>query len=260
MSKPINDNIFDELYTYDVYKVYLLEPTTSLELYSDSLTDTNLQFKEDIKEIRAGVGNKLLTTVPANKDISLDLTDVKTRLDWIAAKQGTEITVGVTTAWHLPKTYKAEKDTTSGTKITLDETPLNGADVRFLKKNESGEWKDVTGTVSQKEAKFATGVNEGDLVYVTGYTYKASANTQKVVFDAEKFAKSFKVVLEGIVFDSDRNPKFKKQYIFHKGVLDGNTEDSTKSERDASQIKTTIKIQQESGRTELGELLFIPIA
>lgn len=260
MAKPTNKNILDDLYTYDVYKVYLLEPTSNLELYSDSLTDTNLQFKEDIKEVRAGVGNKLLTTIPGNKDISLDLTDVKTRLDWIAAKQGADIEVGAATAWHLPKSYIAKAGTEGEFTITLDEEPINQADVRFLKKDESGEWEDVVGTPSGKEVKFATDVAEGDLIYVTGFTYKAPETTQKVVFDTEKTAKAFKVILEGIVFDSKRNPRFKKQYVFHNGVLDGNSEDSTKSERDASQTKTTIKMQIADGRTDLGELLFIPIS
>lgn len=260
MGKPTNKNIFDDLYTFDVYKVYLLDPITNLELYSDSLTDTNLQFKEDIKDVRAGVGNKLLTTIPGNKDISLDLTDVKTRLDWIAAKQGTEVAVGIATAWHLPKTYIATKGTASEFQITLDQTPLVPTDVRYLKKGANGEWEDVVGTHSAGKVTFANGVAEGDSIYATGFTYKSDAKTQKVVFDTEKFAKSFKVVMEGIVFDSRRNPKFKKQYIFHSGTMDGNSEDSTKSERDASQTKTTIKMQIADGRTDLGELLFIPIS
>lgn len=260
MTKPKNDYIMDELYTFDVYKAYLIEPTTGLELYTDTVVDTNLQFSEDIKEVRAGVGNKLLTDVPSSKSISLDLTDVRTRLDWIAARQGTEILKGKAEAWHLPKVYTAVSNSTS-VEITLDETPKVTGDVRFMKKGENGVYTEVTGgTITGKTVKFSTGVNAGDLILVTGYKYETTADALSVDFDTEKFAKAFKVILEGLVFDGNRTPRFKKQYIFYKGVLDGNFEDATKSERDASQSKTTIKMQLENGRTSLGQLLFIPLS
>lgn len=258
MTKPNNANIMDDFYTFDVYKVYLIDPETGLELYSDSLTDTALQFKEDIKEIRAGVGNKLLTDVASNKDISVEVTDVKTRLDWLAAKQGAEIATGIQTAWHLPKTYIAGGSSTIT--VTLDNTPKTSADVRCMKKNSDGSYTDVTGTIATNVVTFATGVVKGDEIVVTGFAYETPATTKSIDFDTEKFGKSFKVILEGMVFDGKRKPRFKKQYLFHKGSLDGNSEDTTKSERDASQTKTTIKIGLEAGKTSLGTLMFIPLS
>lgn len=253
MTKPTNEYLLDDLWTFDVFKVYLLDEATNIELYADSLTDTSLNFKEDVKDIKAGVGNKLLMTIPTSKEISLELTDVRTRLDWLAAKQGTSVAKGAAVAWHLPRPYTVKANT-----ITLSAEPIKTADVRFMKIDSvTGAATEISGTISTKVVTF-TGVEDGTSIYVTGYAYNSAAGTLKVDFDAEKFAKTFKVVMEGIVYNGARKPVFTKQYIFHRAALEGNIEEATKSERDASQTKSTLKVQQVVGQSELGYVLFIP--
>lgn len=261
MIKPNNPNLLDELYTFDVYKVYLLDSDTGLELYTESVTDTSLQFKEDMKEIRAGVGNKLMTEVPSSKDITIDLTDVRTRLDWIAAKQGTSVETGTVTAWHIPTTYIAVAGTSGGAKITLANAPKEPTKVRFIKLDTvTGVTTDVEGTVSTKEVAFATGVVAGDSIIVTGYQYEAPAQTKIIDFNTEYFSTSKTCIVEGVVFNHNRKPVYKKQYIFPKVTMDGNYEDTTKSERDGQQLKTTLRVGTPAGSSSLGKLIFIPIA
>lgn len=266
-NKPQNAHLMDDYFTFDVYKVYLYDVDTNTELFTDTLTDSSLKFAESLKDVRAGVGNVLLTQIPTNKDASIEITDVKTRLDWIAAKQGTDVQVGKKNAYHMPRIYVAEKGSTgTDVDINLEAAPTTLADVRFIKQKADGSTIELTSTPTASGTKvtFSGGTGdqvlaEGDKIWVTGYVYETDSTASYITFDSEKFAKAFRVVVEGLIYNSKKKPVFKKQYIFHQMSIDGSFEDSTKSERDAQANKTTLKAQLAAGETELGYMVLIPV-
>ena len=136
---------------------------------------------------------------------------------------GTKIEAGATVdAYVMPQGLQVD----STKKIHLPQKPKDPAEVKVTK----ADGTDVTVNFTDKESDDLSGqgVNEGDTLFISGYVFEAPADNMKMAIASDKFAGSFKMVLDEQVFDADMQIIARKQTVFHKVIpndsftLDGN--------------------------------------
>ena len=81
--------------------------------------------------------------------------------------------------------------TVASNKAALPQTPKTGEKVVVTK----ADGTVVNGaSVSGKEITGLTGLNDGDIVYISGYAYSAPVDNMKMAIASDKFAGSFKMI------------------------------------------------------------------
>ena len=166
------------------------------QLASATLKSHNMTQSVDTTEIRAGQANDVLATIKNNKTIEVTIEDVQQKHDFIAMMLGAKIENGATVdAYVLPQGLTVSKN-----EATLPQTPKTGETVVVTK----ADGTTVSGaSVSGNKITGLTGLNDGDIVYISGYAYSAPVDNMKMAIASDKFAGSFKMILDEQVFNAD---------------------------------------------------------
>ena len=223
------------------------------QLASATLKSHNMSQTVDTTEIRAGQANDVLATIKNNKPIEVTIEDVQQKHDFIAMMLGSAIQKGATVdAYVLPQGL-----TVAGNKATLPQTPKAGENVVVTKADGTA----VDGaSVSGKEITGLTGVSDGDIVYISGYAYSAPADNMKMSIASDKFAGSFKMVLDEQVFNADMQIIARKQTVFYKVIPNDSFTLDGSAERAEKTTSYTFTVALEQGREDLGYVLYVPEA
>lgn len=239
MAKQANHEIEFLLSVADV----LLLDKDGNQLASATLKSHNMSQSVDTTEIRGGQRNDVLATIKNNKTIEVTIEDVQQQRDFIAMMLGAQIQAGQTIdAYVLPQGLTVK----SGA-VTLPQTPKNEEDVVYTK---------ADGTPVEKTA--ISGLQDGEIIFCSGYTYEAQA--EKMVIASDKFAGSFKMVLDEQVFDADMQVVARKQTVFHKVIPNDSFTLEGSAERAEKTISYTFTVALEAGQQELGYIAYIPVA
>lgn len=242
------------MFIADVFDVLLIDDKGEV-FATTTLTEANIEVSVQENEIRGGKGNELLGTLHTSRDITINLTDVEFKYDWLAKNLGQDIKTGAGVAYAMPKLYKVE-DVASNLQIKLDKTPLSIDDLHIydIKGN-----KLVDFTLDGDTVSFTNGVEAGDMVEVRTYTYSTPTTTQYIKIDNKVFAKGVKCILETIEIDGDEKPLYIIQYHFYKAVPTGSFTLNTASERNAQTHEFNLRVIKPKYSTEVGEVYRIPI-
>lgn len=249
----------ETLVQVDIYRVLLIDPKTSIPMFVSTLTDTSIEFKENEKEVRAGVGNPVIASIPSDRSITLKVTDAAQHMSWQAIKLGTTLNKGAVDAYHFPTNYPTVSGTGGTLEVTLSEKPKTPAEVVIYKT--SGEPIE-NATVTDKKVTIPTGsgILAGEEVVCGYYVYTTSVDTEQIAIDATKYGQEYTVVMESQLVTGGMKPVYKKQYYFPRGKVDGSFTESLKSERDAAATETSIKILKPEGVNNImGTISYIPI-
>ncbi len=235
----------------------------TIQLASATLKSHSMNQTVDTTEIRAGQANDVLATIKNNKTIEVTIEDVQQKHDFIAMMLGSSIEDNAKTvdAYVMPQGLEVGK--TVGGKggegqIVLPQKPKAGEvlEVRTV------DGKELTPQIGEDNVVSLTGetLKDGDIVYISGYAYAAPTDNMKISIKSDKFAGSYKMVLDEQVFNADMQVIARKQTVFHKVIpndsftLDGSAE---RAEKTASY---TFTVALEPGQKELGYVLYIPEA
>ena len=240
----------------DVFNVTLIDTATNDVIATTTLTDASIDVKVNENEIRGGQGNTLLGTLHVSRDITVSLTDIEFKYDWLAKQLGQDITTGAGVAYAAPKFYTVV-DNAGTLTITLDKTPTNISTIAIYDAN-GVKISASDYTLSASTLTFTTGVVGGDSVEVRTYAYATSASTQTIVFDSAVFAKGMKAILETVEISGDENITHTLQYQFDSCVPDGNFQIQTKSSKEAASQAFGLKVIKPETTTVVGRLLRIP--
>ena len=227
------------------------------QLASATLKSHSMNQTVDTTEIRAGQANDVLATIKNNKTIEITIEDVQQKHDFIAMMLGSEMAPAGSTvdAYELPKGMEL---LTEGS-LELPHAPKNGEDVRVTDAagNELGKMTDADG---KKTSVTITGgsAHVGKIVYVSGYAYEAPAGSQKIVIESDRFAGSYKMVLDEQVFDADMQIIARKQTVFHKVIPNDSFTLDGSSERAEKTASYTFTVALVPGQKDLGYILYIP--
>ena len=238
MAKQANHEIEFLLSVADV----LLLDKEGNQLASATLKSHNMTQSVDTTEIRGGQRNDVLATIKNNKTIEVTIEDVQQQRDFIAMMLGAEIQAGQKVdAYVLPQGL-----TVKGGKVTLPHEPKSGETVVYTKPD---------GTPVEEDA--ITSLSDGEIVFCSGYKYEADA--EKMVIASDKFAGSFKMVLDEQVFDADMQVIARKQTVFHKVIPNDSFTLEGSAERAEKTISYTFTVALESGQQDLGYIAYIPV-
>ena len=233
-----------------VADVLLLDSETNAQLASATLKSHSMNQTVDTTEIRAGQANDVLATIKNNKTIEVTIEDVQQKHDFIAMMLGGEIKKDQTVeAYVMPQGLKVV-----GGKVTLPQEPKSGVSPKLTKVDGTPISTTFTGAVS---GSLGDGVADGTIVYVEGYPYESSAENMLINIESDKFAGSYKMILDEQVFNADMQVIARKQTVFHKVIpndsftLDGSAE---RAEKTASY---TFTVALEPGQEDLGYVLYV---
>ena len=221
------------------------------QLASATLKSHNMSQSVDTTEIRAGQANDVLATIKNNKTIEVTIEDVQQKHDFIAMMLGSAMQTGATVdAYVLPQGL-----TVASNKVSLPQTPKAGEKVVVTKADGTA----IDGaSVSGKEITGLTGLNDGDIVYISGYAYSAPVDNMKMAIASDKFAGSFKMVLDEQVFNADMQIIARKQTVFYKVIPNDSFTLDGSAERAEKTTSYTFTVALEQGREDLGYVLYVP--
>jgi len=239
-----------------VFDCVLLD-SNNVAIGTTTLTDSSIDAKVQSTDVKAGKGNSLLGVLHSDREISVSLSDVSFRYDWLCAQLGQSITTGAGIGYSMP--YWATVET--GIKVTLSATPLNTADLNIF--NSAGvklalttDFTVLNGVVTIVKA----GIAVGDKVEVRTYSYTTSALTETILIDNAVFAKGVKAILSTVEVDEvTETATHTLEWIFDNALLDGNFKIDTKSAKAANVQQTMLRIVKPATSTVVGRSLRIPI-
>ena len=221
------------------------------QLASATLKSHSMNQTVDTTEIRAGQANDVLATIKNNKTIEITIEDVQQKHDFIAMMLGGEIAKDQTVdAYVLPQGLKVQGGT-----VTLPQKPKSGNP-----KLTKADGTVVEATFTEKVSSSLSSVEDGEILYVEGYAYTSTADNMLINIKSDKFAGSYKMILDEQVFNADMQVIARKQTVFHKVIpndsftLDGSAE---RAEKTASY---TFTVALEPGQEDLGYVLYVPEA
>ena len=229
----------------------LLMDKDGKQLASATLKSHNMSQTVDTTEIRAGQANDVLATIKNNKTIEVTIEDVQQKHDFIAMMLGAKIETGATVdAYVLPQGLTVSSNTAQ-----LPQTPKEGEKVVVTKADGTA----VAGAqVSGKQITGLTGINDGEIVYISGYAYSAPVDNMKMAIASDKFAGSFKMVLDEQVFNADMQIIARKQTVFYKVIPNDSFTLDGSAERAEKTTSYTFTVALEQGREDLGYVLYVP--
>jgi hypothetical protein len=239
----------------DVFSVTLISKDGDV-IATTTLTDASIDVKVTENEIRGGAGNTLLGTLHVSRDVTLSLTDIAFRYDFLSKQLGQDVKTGAGVAYAAPKFYTVT-DNAGTLKITVDKTPSDSTSLAIYDAD-GVKISSSAYTVSGSAITFTTGVVGGDSVEVRTYTYATDPQTQTIEFDSAIFAKGMKAILETVEINGDETITHTLQYQFDNCVPDGNFTIATKSDKTAASQAFGLKVIKPETSTVVGRLLRIP--
>lgn len=225
------------------------------QLASATLKTHNMTQSVDSTEIRGGQRNDVLATIKNNKTIEITIEDVQQQREFIAMMLGAKVETGKVDAYVLPQGLTVD----SQKKVILPQAPKNQTEVKFTKADGTSPTSSQFGTSNKAEVTFTDAtLKEGDTIYVSGYVYETDAKAEKMVIASDKFAGSYKMVLDEQVFNTDMEVVARKQTVFHKVIPNDSFTLDGSAERAEKTTSYTFTVALEQGKTELGYIAYIP--
>lgn len=241
----------------DVFDVTLIDTTSGDVIATTTLQDANIDVKVTENEIRGGKGNTLLGTLHVSRDITISLTDIEFKYEWLAKQLGQNVLTGAGVAYRAPKWYTVTGTTTLT--ITLDKAPSDPASIAIYDKTGKKLVLTTDYTVSTSTVTIIkAGILSGEQVEVRTFAYATDATTQTINFDSAVFSNGVKAILETVEIDGDEKISHTIQYQFDSAVPDGNFQVQTKSDRNAATQAFGLKVIKPKTSTVVGRLLRFP--
>lgn len=244
----------------DVFEVVLVD-TDGDVVGSTTLQDGNIETQVQENDVRAGRGNQLMGVLHSDRDITLNLTDIGFRYEWIAKQLGQPIVTGAGVAYAMPKWYVVVSESTNKV-ITLDETPdtIDNVAIYDDKGVKLVKTTDFT-LATNKVTILKAGISAGANVELRTYTYATDADTQTIEIDNSVFAKGVKAILETVEIDeSTEQATHKLQWQFDNALPSGNFTISTTSAKEASAQAFNLRVVKPKNSTKVGKSLRIPLS
>ena len=208
------NNYLTEEYLFAVADAILVDEETGIQLATSSLKSHNISQSVDSTEIKAGQDNDTLVTIKSNKVVTVELEDVRQSRQWLAMQMGSDIEEGESVeAYAFPKKYTVA----AGGVVTLDHTPVGGQKIKAY----NSKTKESLETSLSGKQLTITSAREGDVVTVEAYKH-IIASAEVLRFKSDKFAKSYRLILDEQVFDGDYEVVGRRQTIFYKAIADDN--------------------------------------
>lgn len=244
-----NKFLTEELYDMTIGEILVTDLESGLEMFSGSLKSTNVNKTATKTPVRAGRDNTQWLEIVGDSEITVEVTDIQAKRDWLALKLGGTLETATVELEAFPKNYRvgAEKA------IDLDQTPVGGAPVVYNKK--TGEV--IEASLSSKKLTITEGAEEGDTVLVGSYKYSVQA--EKVDIPASSSGRDVSITITRPQSNAAQKVVCEKVWKFYRASFSTDFADEATSEKSEGAISTSFTVLKHSDHDNLGFLAYVPV-
>lgn len=244
-----NKFLTEELYDMTIGEILVTDLESGLEMFSGSLKSTNVNKTATKTPVRAGRDNTQWLEIVGDSEITVEVTDIQAKRDWLALKLGGTLESATIELEAFPKNYRVGAEGA----IDLDQTPVGGAPVVYNKK--TGEV--IEASLSSKKLTITEGAEEGDTVLVGSYKYSVQA--EKVDIPASSSGRDVSITITRPQSNAAQKVVCEKVWKFYRASFSTDFADEATSEKSEGAISTSFTVLKHSDHDNLGFLAYIPI-
>ena len=244
-----NKFLTEELYDMTIGEILVTDLETGMEMFSGSLKSTNVNKTATKTAIRAGRDNTQWLEIVGDSEITVEVTDIQAKRDWLALKIGGTLETATVELEAFPKNYKVGE----GKAIDLDQAVVGVAPVVYNKK--TGEV--IEASVSGKKLTLTGDVEQGDVVLVGSYKYSVEA--EKVDIPASSSGRDVAITITRPQANSAQKVVCEKVWKFYRASFSTDFVDEATSEKSESAISTSFTILKHADHDTLGFLAYVPV-
>lgn len=255
-NQMVNNHYLDDLYELKVANVVLTDLDTNVELYSASLETHSISAALETEEIKAGQENQTFVVLQKSKTITVELSDVMSKMDWQAAKMNAELNEELVVVSQFPKNYVLKDNSEGGFEFELDHEPYKGILPAFYNKKTKAAIDPSNITLEGKVVTITdgAGLEDGQIVFGSSYKYETTAEVMKIA-KADK-AKHFRVEMHIPILNSSLELVKTKKIIFHKAAMSGDWSTEGNTEVGKNNMDTTLTILADDNYEDLGYIVY----
>ena len=270
-----NPHLLDELYSFTTCDVLIVDNQSGMELYSGTLKSHSLNKTVNKTPIKAGIGGITWVELEDSSEITLEIVDLRERIDMEALKLSGSMVVKqeadkVLTAF--PKKYKLAAATNGlannfsvtldheGALVSLDSTKYTMYDFKTGKPIVNtalkmlGDGELVVDTTMVGDATII--LEEGSSVMVGSYQYK-EPTSQVVEIAAESVGTDVSVTLKQPLYGPDRKVKKWRQTHFYRCSLGSEFTQESATEMAEQNTTSSFTILKHPEYDELGFIAYV---
>lgn len=250
-----NKFLTEELYDMTIGEILVTDLETGLEMFSGSLKSTNVNKTATKTPVRAGRDNTQWLEIVGDSEITVEVTDIQAKRDWLALKLGGVLESATVEIEAFPKNYKVVSGLEEAKEITLEQTPVSGEKPIVYNKKTGVA---IEATLSGKKLTL-TGldVNVGDTVLVGSYKYSVEA--EKVDIPASSSGRDVSITITRPQANRAQKVVCEKVWKFYRASFSTDFADEATSERTESAISTSFTILKHEDHDNLGFLAYVPV-
>lgn len=239
----------------DVYEAFVKDKVTGEFRFFGACNATDIDQTIKQEPIRAGIGNGIISTIQADKEIKFTITNAIANDGIIELQSGEKFSA---VAHIVPVTESLIADASK--KLTLQGKPLDTTKVQVI--NSKGETLKLTtdytytaGVNPAKDTITVSAASQGD-VFTVYYTL-SQAGAKVLDLNAESFPVNQEVVLHTIAYDPETNEVVADVYYeFPKALPDGNYKEAAKAGTN-NEIAVAFTAQLPMGSKSYGKYIVV---
>lgn len=244
-----NKFLTEELYDMTIGEILVTDLESGMEMFSGSLKSTNVNKTATKTAIRAGRDNTQWLEIVGDSEITVEVTDIQAKRDWLALKLGGTLETATVELEAFPKNYKVGSDKS----ITLDHEVVGTKPVVYNKK--TGDVLEAT--VTGKKLSITGDVAQGDVVLVGSYKYSVEAD--KVDIPASNTGRDVAITITRPQANSAQKVVCEKVWKFYRASFSTDFVDEATAEKSESAISTSFTILKHADHDTLGFLAYVPV-
>lgn len=245
-----NEFLTEELYDMTIGEILVTDLETGLEMFSGSLKSTNVNKTATKTPVRAGRDNTQWLEIVGDSEITIEVTDIQAKRDWLALKLGGTLETATVQLEAFPKNYRVGESK----KISLDQTPVGGKPIVYNKKT----GKVIEASLSGKDLTITSGAEIGETVLVGSYKYSTQA--EKVDIPASSGGRDVAITITRPQANRAQKVVCEKVWKFYRASFSTDFADEATSEKSESAISTSFTVLKHEDHDTLGFLAYVPIA
>lgn len=248
-----NKFLTEELYDMTIGEILVTDLESGMEMFSGSLKSTNVNKTATKTAVRAGRDNAQWLEIVGDSEITVEVTDIQAKRDWLALKLGGTLTNEAVELEAFPKNYKVGG--AGGTKeIELEQTPLTGTTPVVYNKK-TGET--IGASLTGKKLTITSGAEIGDVVLVGSYKYSVTAD--KVDIPASSSGRDVSITITRPQANRAQKVVCEKVWKFYRASFSTDFVDEATAEKSESAISTSFTILKHEDHDTLGFLAYVPV-
>ena len=249
-----NKFLTEELYDMTIGEILVTDLETGMEMFSGSLKSTNVNKTATKTPVRAGRDNTQWLEIVGDSEITIEVTDIQAKRDWLALKLGGTLQSDTVELEAFPKNYKVGG--TGGTKeITLSPAPISGS-TPIVYNKKTGEA--IEASLSGSKLTVTGSVEVGETVLVGSYKYSVEA--EKVDIPASSSGRDVAITITRPQANSAQKVVCEKVWKFYRASFSTDFADEATAEKSESAISTSFTVLKHADHDTLGFLAYVPIA